>query len=118
MAIKCPKCGNQYDVALFEFGRTILCACGRRISLEHRLEIDEEDLPAREEEKIFTIKNMADRISFLIVSTDYPVIDIEIEKIKLKEKIEELFPDKTYLYDLIYEPRFRRLMEQFRSTTS
>jgi len=29
MAITCPKCGAQYDVTLFEFGRTILCDCGQ-----------------------------------------------------------------------------------------
>ena len=42
------------------------------------------------------------------------MIDIEIEKQKLRERISELFPDSTDLYDLIYEPRFRRLKEQFR----
>jgi hypothetical protein len=68
----------------------------------------------QEEKKISEIRNLADKISFLIISTDYPKIDIEIEKERLKERIKELFPDKTYLYDLIYEPRFRRLEEQFR----
>ncbi len=57
---------------------------------------------------------IADRISSLIVGSDYPMIDIEIEKQKFREKISELFPDKIDLYDLIYEPRFRRLKEQFR----
>ncbi len=58
---------------------------------------------------------MADRISSLIVSSDYPMIDIEIEKQKLQDLISELFPDKTGLYDLIYESRFNRLKEQFRN---
>ena len=57
---------------------------------------------------------MADRIASLIVGSDYPMIDIVIEKQKLRERIAELFPDKIDLYDLIYEPRFRRLAEQFR----
>jgi len=43
-----------------------------------------------------------------------PKIDIEIEKGKFKELIKEQFPEKAYLYDLIYEPRFKRLQEQFR----
>jgi len=29
MAIICPKCGAQYDVTLFQFGRTIVCSCGQ-----------------------------------------------------------------------------------------
>jgi len=37
MAISCGKCGRQYDVTLFEFGRTINCACGERVGFEHKL---------------------------------------------------------------------------------
>lgn len=36
MAIPCPGCGRQYDVTLFEYGRTIHCACGRRVGREIR----------------------------------------------------------------------------------
>lgn len=37
MAIPCPRCGRQYDVTLFQFGRTISCTCGARVGLEHRI---------------------------------------------------------------------------------
>lgn len=37
MAIQCPGCGREYDVTLFQLGRTIHCTCGRRVGLEHRL---------------------------------------------------------------------------------
>ena len=47
---------------------------------------------------------MADQIASLIVGSDYPLIDIEIEKGKLRERISELFPDKTdivlYIFSL------------------
>ena len=39
MAVPCPGCGREYDVTLFEFGRTLWCTCGRRVALaarEHR----------------------------------------------------------------------------------
>lgn len=39
MAVTCIKCGRQYDVTLFQFGRTISCACGERVGLEHRLNL-------------------------------------------------------------------------------
>jgi hypothetical protein len=29
MAIICPKCGAQFDVSLFAFGRTVTCDCGQ-----------------------------------------------------------------------------------------
>ena len=37
MAIQCPQCGREYDVTLFQFGRTIHCTCGTRVGLEKRL---------------------------------------------------------------------------------
>ncbi len=31
MSVSCPRCGRGYDVALFQFGRTLSCACGERV---------------------------------------------------------------------------------------
>ncbi len=113
MAVRCPYCGREYDVTLFEFEKTIRCVCGRMVKLEHIEFFDEEELLI-EEEKVNKIRRLADRIAFLIVSTDYPEIDIMIEKERLRAIIKELFPSRSHLYDLIYEPRFQRLFEQFR----
>lgn len=115
MAIRCPYCGRGYDVTLFEFDRSITCACGKTVTFQHEQMTDEALLARRSEDrKIREICAMADRVASLIVGSDYPMIDIEIEKQKLRERISELFPDRIDLYDLIYEPRFRRLKEQFR----
>jgi uncharacterized protein with PIN domain len=37
MGVPCPGCGREYDVALFQFGRTFHCTCGRRVALEPRV---------------------------------------------------------------------------------
>lgn len=37
MAVPCPGCGRDYDVALFSFGRTIDCTCGARVGLTPRV---------------------------------------------------------------------------------
>jgi uncharacterized protein with PIN domain len=37
MAILFSSCGRQYDVTLFQFGRTIDCACGERVGFETRI---------------------------------------------------------------------------------
>jgi uncharacterized protein with PIN domain len=37
MGVPCPRCGRAYDVALFQFGRTLHCTCGARVGLEPRL---------------------------------------------------------------------------------
>ena len=60
------------------------------------------------------LKRRADRVCFLIVATDYPEVDIEIEKEKVRQTCEELYPDRGWLFEMIYEARFRRLWEQFR----
>lgn len=36
MGVPCPGCGREYDVTLFDFGRTIRCTCGRRVGAEVR----------------------------------------------------------------------------------
>jgi hypothetical protein len=115
MAIRCLYCGREYDVTLFEFNRTLICVCGNTVTFKHEQMTEEALLALRSEDrKVREIGTMADRIASLIVGSDYPNIDIEIEKQKLRERISELFPDKIDLYDLIYEPRFRRLKDQFR----
>ncbi len=115
MAIRCPYCGRGYDVTLFEFGRSVTCVCGETVTFKHDQMTDEAVLArTSEERKVREISATADRIASLIVGSDYPMIDIEIEKQKLRERISELFPDKIHLYDLIYESRFRRLKDQFR----
>jgi uncharacterized protein with PIN domain len=37
MGVPCPGCGRSYDVALFQFGRTIDCRCGSRVGIEPRV---------------------------------------------------------------------------------
>ena len=53
----------------------------------------------------------------LILSSDLPAIDIEIEKSKVRERCLELYPDREELYEMVYESRFQRLWEQFRGET-
>lgn len=36
MGVRCPECGREYDVTLFQYGRTIHCTCGAQVGLEHR----------------------------------------------------------------------------------
>jgi hypothetical protein len=66
------------------------------------------DDPARE------LQRRADRIASLIVASDYPDVDIDIEIRALKRWCEGRLPDRVELFDLVYGSRFRRLREQFR----
>ena len=127
MAIRCRKCGREFDVTLFQFDREITCPCGASVKLEHVSSLPEPD-PLDEilreievkdkRRKMDELKRMANRVAYLILSTDYSKIDIEIEKEKVREKCREFFPDRMDLYEMIYESRFKRLWEQFREDSS
>ena len=120
MPVRCLKCQKEYDASLFGSGREILCECGEKLGLGREEVLSQLAHICRqydleiEEEKLDEIKTAQDRIAFLIMNTDTEAVDIEIEKAKFRGLIQNLFPDKTHLYDLIYEPRFNRLWEQFR----
>jgi hypothetical protein len=128
VAVTCPRCKRQYDITLFEFGRRVVCECGEVITAEGSVSPWREDAKsgaspkAIEQSRLIARRNMgrlrraADRVCSLILMSDYPEIDIELEKAKVRQLAEELFPDRMDLYEMIYESRFRRLWEQFRRT--
>ena len=60
------------------------------------------------------LRRGADRICNLILYSDYPEDDILIERRKLRDRCEEMFPERLDLFDMIYESRFDRFWEQFR----
>jgi uncharacterized protein with PIN domain len=37
MSVPCARCGREYDVTLFAFGRTLWCTCGNRVGTEARV---------------------------------------------------------------------------------
>lgn len=119
MSIRCPQCGWEYDVTLFQFGRSVRCKCGEmvRAGSEPLWDGLKRLLREEEENRLRVLQRGVDRISSLIVASGYSRVDIEIEIEKTREKCRELFPDKTDLFELIYVSRFRRLWEQFRSET-
>ncbi len=61
------------------------------------------------------LRKRADRISRLILSTDYPEIDIQIEIADLRRWCREQLPERLDLFEMVYVSRFRRLMAQFRA---
>ena len=73
----------------------------------HQTDSDEE-LACRQ------LQRQADRIVSLIVASDWAAIDVVIEIRKLKEFVEMRMPDRTGLFETIYESRFKRLWGQFR----
>lgn len=61
------------------------------------------------------LKRKADRICSLILVSDYPDVDIDIEIRNLRKWCERRLPERRELFEIIYVNRFLRLREQFRS---
>lgn len=141
MSLRCPRCGREHDVTLFEFDREVVCACGELLSLKNgheekgevggadRAPIRDIDWESLEKEifdavnarprrmdvrRVEEIRGMADRISELIKQSDLPRVDIEIEVRNFREYVLEHFPEKEELFKAIYINRFRRLWEEHR----
>jgi hypothetical protein len=121
MAVTCPYCGRQYDITLFQYGRTVTCACGQIIDDSHvgvlrELERVLDNLEDRRKAK--ELKTLADRVCQMILDRRCADVDIDIAINRVREKCRELFSDKLYLFEMIYGSRFRRLREQFRKENS
>lgn len=139
MSLRCPKCGREYDVTLFQYRRTVACPCGEELSLEngHTVRgsedsedeyrgIDWEALEKEifrtaterdrkyDEERAAVFRREADRIVSLILFSDMPRVDIEIAIRTFRDRILASFPEKEALFDALYLSRFRRLWNQFR----
>ena len=117
MAIRCPKCGLKHDVVEWE-EKDLICKCGFPLNIS-LIETAEDFLRYCENEeerkKAREIQSDAQVICQMILDESYQDVDIEIAKSHLKEKVKKLFPEKMETYRMIYEARFNRLWDQFRS---
>jgi len=47
MSIRCDNCGREYDVTLFQFGRTVRCDCGNVVTLSGVHTLRQQKAPTR-----------------------------------------------------------------------
>ncbi len=59
-------------------------------------------------------RRSSDRIASLILHSDMPRIDVEIEIESFREEVLAEFPEREELFEAIYLARFKRLWGQFR----
>lgn len=71
------------------------------------------DDPARE--AMAMLARQADRVSVLVLKSDYPDVDVICAVENLRVRAYNLFPDSADLFEMIYVSRFRRLWNQWRS---
>lgn len=68
----------------------------------------------QEDQAIRRFQARADRIASQILDERIPWEDIVLRIESLRREAENLFPDRTELFDWIYVRRFERLRRQFR----
>lgn len=123
MIVKCPKCLKIYEQAKINPGVDFCCSCGQKFLFESEQIFSQLKLICKEyelkleEKNIAQIRKTADRIVSLILNNNSTQIDIDIEKQKLRQLIEQISPERVDLYELIYVPRFKRLWNQFRGNS-
>jgi len=116
MLVQCARCGQSYARVFLDPSSEPVCRCGTPLEIEGPPpQFVDRDALVREERRIGELSRAADRVSFLIVATDCPRIDIDIQRAELRRRCQTLFPDKMEVYEMVYESRFRRLWEQFRN---
>jgi hypothetical protein len=71
------------------------------------------DSARRSREDLATLAREADRIVNLILHTDMPRVDINIQIENLREECARRFPGTEDLFEMIYGSRFRRIWEQW-----
>ena len=109
----------KHDVVEFEGGRRVKCRCGLKLDLSLMNTVDDflrYFASEEERKKAREIQEDAQDICRMILNEECPVVDIEISKDHLREKVKNYFPDKMTVYHMIYEARFKRLWEQFRQS--
>jgi uncharacterized protein with PIN domain/DNA-directed RNA polymerase subunit RPC12/RpoP len=85
MAVVCARCGRQYDVTLFQFGRAIDCTCGQRVGFEHKINLSKID-----DVKFFADVNVARLVRLLrAIGFDTKWEDAISDKDLVKRAIEE-----------------------------
>lgn len=117
MSIPCPRCGRQFDVTLFDFGRTVACPCGELLDASHvALLRFAEGIASRAEDRAGAeeLGRMADEVCGMIIDGRLGDAEIDIAIERARERCRELFPGKEDLFEMVYGSRFRRLREQFR----
>jgi hypothetical protein len=139
MSLRCPKCGREFDVTLFEYRRRVSCPCGEMLSLAdgHTMhagsgntsgidgeapevieELEREIFRAAEgsfdRRRAESFRREADTISAMILYGDMPRIDIEIAIRSFRARVLASFPEKEELFAALYLSRFRRFWKQFR----
>jgi hypothetical protein len=64
------------------------------------------------------LQRRVDRLCFLIATTNISDREVGIERLFLRTEVARLFPERYRFYDMLYESRFRRLVEERQKLSS
>ena len=113
MAIRCPSCGAELDVALFAFGRRVHCQCGEELDRDHPQERRVRTPGGRGARRAAErLRRRADAITWTILYADACTVDVDIAIDRLRDHVRSTMPDREPLFEMVYVARWTRLREQ------
>ncbi|MHC4222831.1 MAG: hypothetical protein ACYSX0_12285 [Planctomycetota bacterium] len=62
--------------------------------------------------RVDELRRRADAITSRILYSDEPRIDLDIAIGALRDDVERRYPDRLWLFEVVYEARWKRLREQ------
>jgi len=68
-----------------------------------------------DQDPVLALRRLADRVASMIVTSSYSDLECALAERECRMECLRLLPERMELYERIYESRFRRLREQFRS---
>jgi hypothetical protein len=91
MPPRCTTCHAPLEVRLDARGVDLACSCG---------------------EGLDRLGRIAETITSRILYSDEAPVDLDIAIEALHREVEDRFPDRLWLFEAIYEARWRRLRDQ------
>ena len=109
MAVTCPRCGSQLDVTLFAFERRVRCDCGALVDAH----APRTPGPRRRESpEAAELRRRGDALTWTLLYSDLPRVDVDIEIAGLRDWVARNLPDRLELFEMIWAARWDRLRAQ------
>jgi hypothetical protein len=109
VAVICPDCGAHLDVTLFAFERRVRCDCGTRVDAGS----PQRPGPRRRESPTATeLRRRGDALTWTILYSDLPRVDVDIAIAGLREWVGRHLPDRLELFEMVWAARWERLRAQ------
>ncbi len=109
MAVTCPRCGARFDDTLFAYERTVRCDCGTLVDARQARSPRSR---RRESPESAELRRRGDALTWTILYSDLPRVDVDIAIHRLRDWVGRHLPDRMDLFEMVWAARWDRLRAQ------